>query len=118
MEPADVRRSAIFWRFHPVGLQGRRRGPRDLLESLRRLPPRSESRSAIEPELPVLSRTGRCDHLQQDRVVAQYDGAVARLADRAADSVHLLRTLAVQAPKAARLLRHRERSVGTRSELI
>ena len=66
----------------------------------------------------TIRRLGTADHLQQDGVVAEHPGALARLARGAADPVHLLCTLAVQAPEAARFLRHRERSGRARPERV
>ena len=78
---ADLPAAALFRRLHPVRVQGHPARPRDRLEPVRGLPAQPEDRSAVDAELPVLSRPGRRHHLQQDRVVAEHAGALARLAD-------------------------------------
>ena len=69
----------------------------------------------VDADVPLLARHRRRDHLQQDRALAAHARALSRLADAAADAVDLLRALRVQAPRAAGLLRRRQR--GQRPDL-
>src|SRR5439155_19715567 len=102
----------------PVGVQGDRARSRDAGQSPRGVPARRQERRAVDAVVPLFPVDRRKHHVQQDGAVAQYIGAVARLADAAASHGGAFRSMAVQAPEATGLLRRRERRIRPRSHAV
>src|SRR5207247_1243143 len=91
---------------------------RDRGQSAARLSARRDERRSVDAELSLLSGDWREYYLQQDGAVVEHDGALARLAGRAARPVNTFRPLEVQTSAAAGFLRHRVGSDRAGSQLV
>ena len=99
----------VPWVFNDIALSAR-----DRRQPAGRLSARRQERRAVDAVVPLLPGDRRQHHLQQDRAVAEHDGAMARLADAAADHGDAFRAVEVQAPEAGRFLRRSPTSVSGR----
>ena len=93
-------------------------GRDDRRRSAAGVPPAATGDPQSTPNWRVLARNRGRDHLRQDRVVAAHARAHGGLADHAAHHVDLLLAMGIPASEARGLLRRRQRSQRTRSDLV
>ena len=108
---SELPRAALLRRIRSVGVQRHRaQRARPTAIGLPATAATRQSDAQSTPSVPLLSVDRRQHHLQQDRAVAEHDGALARMAGAAARSwpTHFA-ALEVQAPEAGGLLRDRQR---------
>ena len=104
------RRPALFRRVRPVGARRRAMGSPCLRGVPARLSRQPDRRHPVDALIPVLAADVRTDHVFEAGPLAPHARAGAGLDHDAADPLHLLRSLEVQAPEARRFVPGGERS--------